>query len=70
MFKHQFDFSGKVAIITGGTSGIGFETAKRFLSAGAKVLIVGRNKIKGKKTVKSLDQWSKNISFSQLMWQL
>ena len=45
---------GKVAVITGGSSGIGLATTKLFQQAGAKVAISGRNQ-------KSLDDAAKEL---------
>ena len=44
----------KVAVITGGTSGIGAATAEVFVAAGAKVIIAGRSEEKGAKLAESL----------------
>ena len=37
---------GKVALITGGSSGIGFAMAESFIKSGAKVIIAGTNEEK------------------------
>ncbi|MFK7966698.1 MAG: SDR family NAD(P)-dependent oxidoreductase, partial [Burkholderiaceae bacterium] len=37
----NFDFSGRVALVTGGVSGIGAATSKAFLNAGAHVIACG-----------------------------
>jgi len=37
------ELTGKIAVVTGGNSGIGYETAKYFRDAGASVVITGRS---------------------------
>ncbi|KAA5606383.1 SDR family NAD(P)-dependent oxidoreductase [Roseospira marina] len=48
------DLSGKVAIVTGGYSGIGLETTKAFANAGATVIVPARNVEKAEKALKGI----------------
>src|SRR5690348_7606812 len=41
----------KIALVTGGTSGIGRDTAVLFAKAGAKVVVAGRRETEGKETI-------------------
>ncbi len=60
------DLSGKRAIVTGGASGIGIETAKALASAGAEVTIAVRNLEAGRQAAESLratqNTWSSPTS--------
>lgn len=47
-------FEGQVVLVTGGSSGIGYATAKAFLEEGAKVAISGRNGVRLARAEKEL----------------
>ena len=57
------DFTGKVVLITGGTSGIGMAAARLFLASGASVAVMGRNLEKGQATVRELATIEKSPLF-------
>ena len=48
------DLSGKLFLITGGNSGIGFEAARLLAERNADVVIAARNEMKGKKALAKL----------------
>lgn len=52
----QFDLSGKSAIITGGSKGLGYAMAAGLASAGAKVMLVNRNAEEGAKAAKEINR--------------
>lgn len=59
------NFDGKVVLVTGGTGGIGQETAIAFARAGAKVVVSGRREEQGQKTVSLIEQEGGEATFVQ-----
>lgn len=59
-------FAEKVILVTGGSSGIGFETAKQFLAEGGNVIITGRNEERLKEAVAKLQ--SEKVKY--LVWDI
>ena len=51
----------KVAVVTGGSSGIGFATAQQFIADGAHVVITGRNQETLDTAVAKLGDWATGI---------
>src|SRR4030081_626591 len=52
-------FQDKVAIVTGGSSGIGKEVATRFVAEGGSVVIIGRDAAKAEAAAKQIDATGK-----------
>lgn len=57
------EFKGKVALVTGGTNGMGLVVAKRLAQAGAQVIICGRDQQKGAAAVTACASGGIELSF-------
>ena len=56
------EFENKIALVTGGNSGIGKEIANRFVAKGGKVMIAGRDESKLKKAASEIDPNNKSVA--------
>ncbi len=64
------EMNGKTVLVTGGTAGIGKQTALGLARAGARVVIVGRNPEKTKAVVEELKAQSQNPQVEALLADL
>src|SRR5271165_4084872 len=61
------DMQAKTVVVTGGNSGIGFETAAALAGMGARVLVTARNADKGRAAVAAITQRLEGAGSVQLV---
>ncbi|KAK4934602.1 hypothetical protein LTR10_024183 [Elasticomyces elasticus] len=52
--KELHDLSGRVAVVTGGANGIGFQISRQFAAAKAKVIMINRKEDQGEESIKQI----------------
>ncbi|MCW2749407.1 MAG: hypothetical protein JWR83_517, partial [Aeromicrobium sp.] len=50
------ELDGKIAIVTGGASGLGYGTVEKFVAVGARVVIADRDEERGEELAASLGE--------------
>jgi NAD(P)-dependent dehydrogenase (short-subunit alcohol dehydrogenase family) len=63
--ENNLEFAGRVALITGGNSGIGAAASKRVAELGAQVVITGRRQSEGRRLVNDIRRNSGSAAFLQ-----
>ncbi|HNZ25793.1 MAG TPA: SDR family oxidoreductase [Spirochaetota bacterium] len=66
VFQNQL-LQNRVAVITGGTSGIGYEIAKAFLNSGAQVIITSRNQSRVENACMNLQKDTRKKAFGLVL---
>ena len=61
--RASFDFSGKTALVTGATSGLGMAIAEAFASSGADVALAGRDPQRGAQLLERLRALGRRVEF-------
>ncbi len=64
------ELAGKIALVTGGNSGIGLETARGLAARGAKVTIAARDRAKGQVAVEDVQKSTGNADVELLVLDL
>ncbi|MFD4429116.1 SDR family NAD(P)-dependent oxidoreductase [Nocardia sp. NPDC058497] len=62
MTHNSSRFDGKIALITGGSSGMGLATAHRFVAEGARIVVTGRDKTRLDAAVAELGERAHGIA--------
>jgi NAD(P)-dependent dehydrogenase (short-subunit alcohol dehydrogenase family) len=57
------DLSGRTIVLTGGSGGLGFETARSLVSAGAAVVLLDKDATRGERSVQRLREISANVEY-------
>ncbi|KAG7208661.1 hypothetical protein KM043_014865 [Ampulex compressa] len=67
---HGRDLRGKVALVTGANTGIGFETARSLALHGCTVILACRDEKKGEEAIKKIQQERENVTCETLQIDL